>query len=682
VAADAAPTARTGPPRLAAVLGPPLCLLALLMCAVGVDAFRIGFMADDFHFLDVARRLPLWRTLAGQHGIWPWVRPLSRELYFSAAAAAGPGALVLAHTLSLAALFGCAWLLWRLGRRLVGADAAAIGVALFLAYDFTKFLAAWASGFQDLLALLLVLAALDAWLAGRRGPALLWAGLAPFAKEPAFLVFPLLVASALVDARRAPGRAWLARLLAVAGAAAALHVGARLTWHTAGGTGETTHGVARLGVIAGQAIAGFFHPRVVPGVAAPALAVLAGLAAAGWMALAARRGVEAPAAPPGSEVGRTRGVRFVAVAMLLGALPAGAGHLLRLTFGHAYHLYPAVPWLALLAGHAITRLPRALWRVAVPVLLAINVWGMGYRAPDLADESAWQFTNWSWPEVVRIDAVTRRLAGDVREQLATRPDSAVVLYEALPRNSFFQTEDGPATREALRDTRVRAYWVNDPPPGVRGDDLVILAFEPSTRHLARAHWSDATAILRSTNAAIAGRGAAAEAFTRYEEAGRGARFDRLYIRAAAALLQRGPNAYVRSLAEAGLTDSLRPVAAAIETPLVRARPGLGTASQAMQRAPLTASSHAAFAESLLAAGIVPHAALELRIAVTLEPHRWRDRFRLAALMMQMGGATEALEELRRIAADPAAGRFAEEAQRAIEEVTRAGAPIPGAPEDG
>ena len=143
----------------------PIALFLLLIAAVGADVSRIGFFADDFHLLDVARRVPFAPLLSGEYGIWPWYRPLAREGYFEVLVAAGPAALAVAHTLSLTCLFGCTWLLVRLGRRLVGGMPAAVAPALFLSYSFTKFLTAWSSGFQDLLALLLTLSALEAHLA-------------------------------------------------------------------------------------------------------------------------------------------------------------------------------------------------------------------------------------------------------------------------------------------------------------------------------------------------------------------------------------------------------------------------------------------------------------------------------------------------------------------------------------
>ena len=55
--------------------------LAMLVGVIGLDVSHIGFFADDFHFLDVARRVPLLRAVDGHAGVYPWYRPLSRELY-------------------------------------------------------------------------------------------------------------------------------------------------------------------------------------------------------------------------------------------------------------------------------------------------------------------------------------------------------------------------------------------------------------------------------------------------------------------------------------------------------------------------------------------------------------------------------------------------------------------------
>jgi hypothetical protein len=53
--------------------------------------------------------------------------------------------------------------------------------------------------------------------------------------------------------------------------------------------------------------------------------------------------------------------------------------------------------------------------------------------------------------------------------------------------------------------------------------------------------------------------------------------------------------------------------------------------------------------------VVPGAGVELRIAVRLDPARWADRYRMARVMIELGGHEEARIELARIAAEPAAG---------------------------
>jgi hypothetical protein len=634
-----------------------------VVVALGVDTCRMGFFADDFHFLDVARRVPLGSALLGQYGIWPWLRPLSRELFFGVIVGAGPAGLALAHACSLASVFACAALQWRVGRRLVGPVAAGIGAALFVTYGFTKFLVAWASGFQDLLALLLILAALDALLAGRRSLALLWAVLAPFAKESAFIVFPLLVAFAYGAGGTRPSRGWLVRLSALFGGALVLHALARWTWHS---TGAPLHGAletGRLPDMLAQVLAAFVTQPNSPNATSIVLAVVAGIVAL-WL-LRSASAIPLPARPLG-RLPAARGAALVALAVALGLAPAIAGRLVSLAVGHAYHAFPAVPWIALLLGLAIARLPRRAWIITVPLLVAVNVCGLGYLAPELDRAEPWAGgTRWDWPAAVRIDAIARRFTHDVREQLAGRPDSVVVLFEGLPLGSFFQTEDGPAVREALGDAHARAYWINDPPPDVRGHQLAILTFDSDRQHLRRTHWSTATALQRATNALLARRAAAADAFAQFEAAPDSARSERAYLRAGAALLAHGPDAFARALADAGLADSLD-AAPPARTALVAALPReVAAVHAAMWRRPLTAGAHVALAESLLAYGLAERGALELRIATLLDPERWRDRYHLASVLVQLGGAIEAVADFREIAASPSAGAMANLARVAI-----------------
>ena len=68
---------------------------------------------------------------------------------------------------------------------------------------------------------------------------------------------------------------------------------------------------------------------------------------------------------------------------------------------------------------------------------------------------------------------------------------------------------------------------------------------------------------------------------------------------------------------------------------------------------------------------MPRAALELRIAVTLDPARRADRWRLAQLLNSLGGMEQALAELRVLAADPDSGPYRAMARAAIPQVEQA-----------
>ena len=88
--------------------------------------------------------------------------------------------------------------------------------------EITRFLAAWASGFQDLLSTALVLLALLDRARARRGRAAIWIGLAPLAKETGFLALPLvLLYSVVIEGERRPRRWMIAPTLAAAAAVAA-----------------------------------------------------------------------------------------------------------------------------------------------------------------------------------------------------------------------------------------------------------------------------------------------------------------------------------------------------------------------------------------------------------------------------------------------------------------------------
>src|SRR5262249_48303032 len=147
------------------------------------SVLRLGYFADDFIFVDAARRQPPLEVLLGWHSVWPWYRPLSRELYFAAASLAGGAGPGLGQLVALAAGGLAGTSRWRVVTRRLDPIVASIAVTILLAHGMTFFLCGWLSGFQDLLALALTLLALRLQQDGRLRAAAIAAALAPLAKE-------------------------------------------------------------------------------------------------------------------------------------------------------------------------------------------------------------------------------------------------------------------------------------------------------------------------------------------------------------------------------------------------------------------------------------------------------------------------------------------------------------------
>jgi hypothetical protein len=295
-------------------------------------------------------------------------------------------------------------------------------------------------------------------------------------------------------------------------------------------------------------------------------------------------------------------------------------------------------------------------------LIAWNIAAAGFVAPDMDRPESWALGPVDWRWAVRLSAEARRLGDDQRRELPVRPESLVVLYDGVPAGAYFQTEDGPATRVLLGDPTVRAFGLNAPPPALRDERLAILAFDVDRLHLHAVDWSYAEILLRAMKAVIGGRGDVAAALLEVRASTDPARLDRAYARSAAALLTHGPARFLAELRLAGLTDTTGARPAELARSLGGRDPGVGAATLAMLSAPRSAGAHAALADSLIVRAALPAAGVELRVATTLDPRRLDDRYRLALVMLQLGGPKEALAELGALAAEPRAGALAERAR--------------------
>jgi hypothetical protein len=642
----------------------PSIAIALLVMVLGADVMRIGFFADDFHFLDVARRVPLLNALSGAHGLYPWYRPLSREAYFALVALFGPFKLAAAHALSLACVGFCAWQLRAIGSRLLGPRAAAIAPVLFLTYAITKFLAAWPSGFQDLLALLLMLLAVRAQLEGRGGRAALWAFLAVFAKETAVIVFPLLAIEAWVLGRERQPRRWLLWQGGALGAALAIHVLARLAWHGSGSLARVKPSFVEIAAALGRVLAGFAGFPASSELTAFGMAALAMIAAGillmgEWRTGTAGRPVDEDVA---SRPTIMRCAAFLGLAIALGVSPMVLGHLSTRARANEYYAFAAAPWLALALAAGLARLPRSVGIAGVVVLAGWNTLALGYRPVDLDVRESWRFDRWDWPQAIRLSAIAERLQEDVRVSVPSRPESLVVLLGGMENGCYFQTEDGPATRESLQDPTARSFWLYKPPYGLQPGAFEILVFNPETRHLERHQLPPAYRYELATDALAVGNAPAAWALASYGDSAENSHMEFGYLRVAAALVQEGADAARRVLQGAGLADTsgLAPDTLAMRS--VGAASSLRAPLAQVLGRPLDARTHLALAEAYGAAGMPMLEAMELRLATSLDPALAGERLRMDRLLLLAGKHAPAREDLARVAKTAAGTPVAAAAQ--------------------
>jgi hypothetical protein len=304
------------------------------------------------------------------------------------------------------------------------------------------------------------------------------------------------------------------------------------------------------------------------------------------------------------------------------------------------------------------------------------VWCLGYTAPRI-DHTTWDFARWDWPQAVRLSEFSRRLGADVRGLLATRPESLVVVYRVLPTGCLFQTEDGPATRECLRDPTVRAYYFRGLPMRVDREHLAILVFDPDSMHLVSMPHTFASAIENSSHAVMCGNGWPAYAFASFADTAGAPRFALLYMCAAARLIEEGPLAYLQGLAEAGVTDTTGPTPEERAYAMIPRTVPVGVALAGALRHPLTAAAHSAYGVRLEERDFLVSAGVEYRIAVTLDPGRVEDRLRLATILMGAWPYRElARAELERVRSDAPNTEAATRARTLIEWLEVAGAGPP------
>lgn len=610
-------------PRSEATGGSVPWLLAALVAASFADLFRLGYFGDDFIFLDASWRHSWGEVLLGQHGVWPWYRPLARELFFALARAAGAAGPAVGHALALGVLWFAADGLRRVLMRCAGPVAGTAATVLFLGYALTRFLAGWLAGFQDLLALAFTLAALRMHQERHAGLATACIALAPFAKETGLLALPLILLDQALGERRTGAGRGLVRYGVAACAAATVHVLVRATWPLHPPVQPVPHELRAPLLVMLQPLV----PWTSPLGRATALTWVSGvLATCLGFALMDRAGRARPPAGVAAPA-------FLGAATLLSAAPAFTPAILLRDPVQARFFFPALPWACALAGWALARLvtPMAL-RVGVALVCGLLVWTGSARHVDLDAPAGWVTGPLGWTEGQRIEARTRRLEASLRALLANRPESLLVGYLHVPSGSWFQTGDGPATRVVLADPTVQAWFLDDAPRGQLENprrEVALIDYDPVERHgFVRLTPQDFRLLPLAVNALLEGRPRSAAVLASYRARADSTWLAR-YVSAASELTDSGSAAaFARALAAAPLGTTGGPPSGVVGS-------GDARADEAMWRAaaaPLSPDAHRAAADALALAQFPMLEALELTIAVELDSTRAGDALRLGRLL--------------------------------------------------
>lgn len=436
--------------RLAAWVAPVGA--AMLALVVHLRDVHAPFFADDWLFLDATRHRSLFAALTAPDPIGNFARPLGRQAWFWTLDRLGGGSPELFHAANLALFVIAVLLVAALAHRVAGPRAAAVAAPFFALTHAADVPLLWASGSQDLLALVLALGALLVveHVALAAGVLLL---LALLAKETV-LFSPLL---ALLLLRRT--RTWGASLrgaLPMFGALVlwAFTVGARGFAQTLGGASSggahATHTAAAMVAFA-RTLTGFETGGQATLLAGVVLVVALGAALTMLPALLAR--AEAPRATTPDRGALVLGLVWV----LAGALPVAAVA----PIWSAYYFLFALAGAAIALGAACAAAPP--WAGAVLVAaLALGSAQARTRSDFAQEPDAWStLSHVNRRYLSEGSGQSRALLAELKRIHPTLAPNTTLFWSGLPPFSAFQAGDGPLVRVAYGDTSLRAYYLAD-----------------------------------------------------------------------------------------------------------------------------------------------------------------------------------------------------------------------------
>ncbi|HET9327097.1 MAG TPA: hypothetical protein VFQ05_10015 [Candidatus Eisenbacteria bacterium] len=427
-----------------------LALVLATAALLHAGSLEAPFFADDYLFLDQARGRSLPALLASPDPLGNYLRPVSRQVWFWTIASVSGESARAFHLANLLLFLGILLLLYRVARRFLPFHAALSGVAVVAVHHAADVPLLWASGSQDLLAVLGSLAAIELHAAGRRGWAALAMALALLSKETV-VAAPLL---AIWLARREGESAWvtvrrgwpqLATLASwavgwLATSARRPVMGLEVSVTPEGIPATLLHLLqVTLGLeVPHRGLGSVLH-------VAPPVALIPALLGVGWLAFTA--------------VGAPRTGRF-AVALrglawaLLGAMPVVAVA----AIWSAYYYLFSVCGMALVIGALVAR--SRPWVALLPLLI---VGTMSANARHLS-EFAIERDPWSTQSHLnrhyfdRGMRLAERVLDDLRRQRPRIPPRSTLYFSGLPHSIAFQAGDGPLVRWAYRDSTLRSYY--------------------------------------------------------------------------------------------------------------------------------------------------------------------------------------------------------------------------------
>jgi len=436
--------------------------LALALVLASAVALHLGsmnapFFADDYLFLDQARGHSLGALLSSPDPLGNYLRPISRQVWFWGLGHASGESARAFHLANLALFLGVLLLLYRIARRFLPATAALAGMAVVAVHHAVDVPLVWASGSQDLLAVLGSLAAIELHARGRRLFAALAMGLALLSKET--VVFAPFLA---VWIARRPGepfretlrRGWPQLLTLALWAAAWLASTARRPAMglevrvTPGGIPATLVHLLQsaLGIeIPYGGLSSAFH-------AWPPLALIPALAGVAWLGFS--RTPDRTVAAPLRGTGLGHVARVGVAWALLGALPIVAVA----AIWSAYFYLFSLCGVALAFAALVARSRR--WVALLPVLLVGTASENTRHLTEFAIErGAWTTqSHLNRHYLTRGMTLAQHVLDDLRRQRPELPPRSTLFFSGPPHSIAFQSGDGPLIRWAYADSTLHSYY--------------------------------------------------------------------------------------------------------------------------------------------------------------------------------------------------------------------------------